>query len=123
MASLSPDIGRRELTFADKLRGIQWGLVLLIAAISRHRLRDAVLGRERQSAALGVAQMTRFAIALVPMIAAALIDIRHWFRDRLLDLRAGAGCWSSRSICAASSGWGRSAGSISASSSCSRRRS
>ena len=24
--------------------------------------------------------MTRFAIALVPMIVAALVDIRHWFR-------------------------------------------
>src|SRR5437764_469092 len=31
MTSLSPDIGRRALTLADKIRGIQWGLLLLIA--------------------------------------------------------------------------------------------
>src|SRR6266851_979985 len=42
MASLSPDIGRRELTFADKLRGLQWGLVLLVAVVDiRHWFRSA----------------------------------------------------------------------------------
>ena len=34
MASFASDISRRELTFADKVRAIQWGLVLLIAVIS-----------------------------------------------------------------------------------------
>ena len=50
-----PDFGQRTLTFADKLRGIQWGLVLLLAAISGDRLRDALFGRQRRFPALGVA--------------------------------------------------------------------
>src|SRR5712691_5902105 len=80
MTSLSPDIGRRALTLADKVRGIQWGLVLLIALISSigfAMLYSAANGNLQPWASR---QMTRFAIALVPMIAAGLIDIRYWFR-------------------------------------------
>ncbi|HYU11803.1 MAG TPA: rod shape-determining protein RodA, partial [Stellaceae bacterium] len=71
MASLSPDIGRRELTFADKLRGLQWGLVLLIAAISAigfAMLYSAANGSLQPWASR---QMTRFAIAFVPMLVVA----------------------------------------------------
>jgi rod shape determining protein RodA len=81
MTSLAPDIGRRELTLADKIRGIQWGLVLLIAAISGigfAMLYSAANGNMQPWASR---QMTRFAIALVPMIAAGLIDVRYWFRS------------------------------------------
>jgi rod shape determining protein RodA len=81
MASFAPDIGRRELTFVDKVRGIQWGLVLLIAAISGigfAMLYSAANGSMQPWASR---QMTRFAIALVPMIAVGLIDVRHWFRS------------------------------------------
>src|SRR6266704_2057885 len=80
MTSLSPDIGRRALTLADKVRGIQWGLVLLIALISSigfAMLYSAANGNLQPWASR---QMTRFAIALVPMIAAGLIDVRYWFR-------------------------------------------
>src|ERR1700731_2745635 len=80
MASLSPDLGRRELTFADKLRGLQWGLVLLVAAISGigfAMLYSAANGSLQPWASR---QMTRFAIAFVPMLLVAIIDIRHWFR-------------------------------------------
>jgi rod shape determining protein RodA len=81
MASLAPDIGRRELTLADKLRGIQWGLVLLIAMISGigfAMLYSAANGNMQPWASR---QMARFAIALVPMVAVGLIDVRHWFRS------------------------------------------
>ncbi len=81
MASFSPDIGRPELTLADKIRAIQWGLVLLIAAISGigfAMLYSAANGNLQPWASR---QMTRFAIALVPMIAAGLIDVRYWFRS------------------------------------------
>src|SRR5438477_9748212 len=81
MTSLAPDLSRRELTFADKLRGIQWGLVLLIAAIAGigfAMLYSAANGNLQPWASR---QMTRFAIALVPMIAAGLIDVRYWFRS------------------------------------------
>jgi rod shape determining protein RodA len=81
MTSFSPDFSQRTLTFADKLRGIQWGLVLLVAAISGigfAMLYSAANGDYQPWASR---QMTRFAIALVPMIAAALIDIRYWYRS------------------------------------------
>ena len=80
MASLAPDIGRRELRLADKLRALQWGLLLLVATISGvgfAMLYSAANGHVHPWAAR---QMIRFAIALVPMIAAALIDIRYWYR-------------------------------------------
>jgi rod shape determining protein RodA len=81
VASLSPDIGRRELTFADKLRGLQWGLVLLVAAISAigfAMLYSAANGSLQPWASR---QMTRFAIAFVPMLVVAIVDVRHWFRS------------------------------------------
>src|SRR6266849_178024 len=81
MTSLSPDIGRRALTLADKVRGIQWGLVLLIAMISGigfAMLYSAANGNLQPWASR---QMTRFAIVLVPMIAVGLIDVRYWFRS------------------------------------------
>jgi rod shape determining protein RodA len=80
MASLSPEISRRELTFAGKVRGIQWGLIFLITAISCvgfAMLYSAANGSMQPWASK---QMARFAVAFVPMIVAALIDIRHWFR-------------------------------------------
>ncbi|HVC54521.1 MAG TPA: rod shape-determining protein RodA [Stellaceae bacterium] len=79
--SYAPDIGRHELTFADKVRAIQWGLVLLIAVISGigfAMLYSAANGSYQPWASR---QMTRFAIALIPMIAAALVDIRYWYRS------------------------------------------
>src|SRR5437763_6267120 len=81
MASLSVDIGQRRLSLADKLRGIQWGLVILIAAISGigfAMLYSAANGSLQPWASR---QMTRFAMAFVPMLIVALVDIRHWFRS------------------------------------------
>src|SRR5579863_5797216 len=81
MTSLALDIGRPELTLADQIRAIQWGLVLLIAAISGigfAMLYSAANGNMQPWASR---QMTHFAIALVPMIAAGLIDVRYWFRS------------------------------------------
>jgi rod shape determining protein RodA len=80
MTSLSPDIGHRELTFADRVRGISWGLIFLlciIASVGFAMLYSAANGNWQPWASK---QMARFAIAFIPMIAAALIDIRHWFR-------------------------------------------
>ncbi|HEY4471916.1 MAG TPA: rod shape-determining protein RodA [Stellaceae bacterium] len=81
MASLSADIGQRRLSFADKFRGIQWGLVLLVAAISGigfAMLYSAANGSLQPWASR---QMTRFAIAFIPMLIVAIVDIRHWFRS------------------------------------------
>src|ERR1051325_1913604 len=110
MTSLSPDIGRRALTLTDKLRGIQWGLVLLIGLISSigfAMLYSAANGDVQPWASR---QMTRFAIALVPMIAVGLIDVRYWFRSAYwiygvslllvvaVDLRGVAGMGAQRWI-------------------------
>src|SRR5438093_12347763 len=75
-----PDIARRELTIADKLRGIQWGLVLLVAAIAGTGFAMLYSAANGDLQPWASRQMTRFAIALLPMIAAGLIDIRYWFR-------------------------------------------
>ena len=80
MASLAPDIGRRELTVADKLRTIQWGLVLLVGLISGIGIAMLYSAANGSMQPWASRQLTRFAIALVPMIAVGLIDIRYWFR-------------------------------------------
>ncbi|HML11534.1 MAG TPA: rod shape-determining protein RodA [Stellaceae bacterium] len=80
MVSFSPDIGHRELTFADRVRGISWGLILLLCVLSGigfAMLYSAANGNWQPWASK---QVVRFAIAFVPMITAALIDIRYWFR-------------------------------------------
>ncbi len=81
MTSLAPDIGRRELTLADKIRGIQWGLVLLIATISGIGFAMLYSAADGSWQPWASRQMSRFVIALVPMIAAGLIDVRYWFRS------------------------------------------
>jgi rod shape determining protein RodA len=73
-------IGRRELTLLDKFRGIQWGLLLLlglIAGIGFAMLYSAANGEFQPWASR---QMIRFGVVLVAVIAAAVIDVRFWFR-------------------------------------------
>jgi rod shape determining protein RodA len=80
MTSFSADISHRELTLADRVRGINWGLILLLcmlATIGFAMLYSAANGSWEPWASR---QMARFAVAFIPMLAAALIDIRHWFR-------------------------------------------
>jgi rod shape determining protein RodA len=80
MSLFSPDIGHRELTFGDRVRGINWGLIFLLsilASIGFAMLYSAANGSWQPWASK---QMARFAFAFIPMLGAALIDIRHWFR-------------------------------------------
>jgi len=110
MTSLSPDFGQRALTFADKLRGLQWSLVLLLAAISAIGFAMLYSAANGDFQPWASRQMTRFAIALVPMLAAALIDIRYWYRSAywiyglalilvvLVDLRGITGMGAQRWI-------------------------
>src|SRR6266436_197537 len=80
MATLTSDLGRRELTLLEKIRSISWGLVLLIliaACFGVAVLYSAADGNMQPWAA---AQTIRFGIALIPMIGAALLGIRLWFR-------------------------------------------
>jgi rod shape determining protein RodA len=80
MASLSPDLSRRELSLTDRVRGLRWDLVVLIsliAGIGFAMLYSAANGNIHPWASR---QLARFAIAFLPMLAAALVDIRYWFR-------------------------------------------
>jgi len=80
MTSLAPDIGDRELTLAAKFRGIQWGLVLLVALIAGIGFAMLYSAANGDLQPWASRQMTRFAIFLVPMIAVGLVDVRYWFR-------------------------------------------
>jgi rod shape determining protein RodA len=80
MTSFSADIGHRELTFVDRVRAINWGLIFLLcmlACIGFAMLYSAANGSWQPWASK---QVARFAVAFIPMIAAALIDIRYWYR-------------------------------------------
>jgi rod shape determining protein RodA len=80
LAGVSSEFGRHEPTFAEKLRGLNWVLILLIcetACLGFAVLYSAADGQMQPWAA---AQMMRFAVALIPMIGAALLGIRFWFR-------------------------------------------
>ena len=73
-------LGRRRLTLADRFRGLQWGLLLLlglIAGIGFAMLYSAANGDFDPWASR---QMIRFAIVLVAVIAVAVIDMAYWFR-------------------------------------------
>lgn len=80
MTSLASDLGQRELTLAGKVRGIQWGLVLVVTAISGFGFAMLYSAGNGHLNPWASRQITRFALALMPMIAAALIDIRWWYR-------------------------------------------
>lgn len=80
MASVFPNLTHRELTLADKLRGIRWDLIALITAIACIGFALLYSAANGNLYPWSERQMVRFALAFVPMVAVALIDIRYWFR-------------------------------------------
>jgi len=80
VASLYFDLSRRELTLAEKLRGISWGLVLLIGTTACFGIAVLYSAADGNMQPWASKQLARFAIGLIPMIGASLIDIRYWFR-------------------------------------------
>src|ERR1041385_2935536 len=80
MATISPDIGRNSLSVADKLRGMHWGLVLLVAAISGIGFAMLYSAGNGSWQPWASRQTARFAVTLLPMIAVAQIDVRYWYR-------------------------------------------
>ena len=79
---VSSSLSTREgyIPLSEKLRSMNWGLVLLIILVA------GIGYLALYSAGGGTAQpwaerhIIRFAIILIPMIAIALIDLRVWFR-------------------------------------------
>jgi rod shape determining protein RodA len=80
VAGLTSSLDRHEPTLLEKVRGVSWGLLLLIltgACCGIAVLYSAADGNMQPWAAK---QMMRFGFALIPMIGAALVGIRYWFR-------------------------------------------
>lgn len=74
------DIGRKELTLGQKLWQVNWLLVLMICVLSCAgfaMLYSAAGGKMDPWAS---AQLKRFGIGFVVMIAVAVVDIRFWMR-------------------------------------------
>jgi len=80
MASLYSEFGRRELTILEKIRGINWRLVLLICTAACFGFAVLYSAADGNIQPWAAKQMMRFAIGLMAMIAVALVDIRHWYR-------------------------------------------
>ena len=76
MASLYFDLSRRELTLAEKLRGISWGLVLLIGTTACFGIAVLYSAADGNMQPWASKQLARFAIGLIPMIGASLNRIR-----------------------------------------------
>src|SRR5215471_1545899 len=79
MAGLTSDFGR-ELGFIEKLRGISWGLVVLVLVAASCGIAVLYSAADGNMQPWAATQMIRFAIALVPMLGAAFLGTRHWFR-------------------------------------------
>jgi rod shape determining protein RodA len=66
--------------FVERIRGIGWGMVLLITVVTAIGIVVLYSAADGSMQPWAAKQMMRFAIALIPMIGAALVGIRYWFR-------------------------------------------
>ena len=80
MVSLSADLDRSEPRLWQSIRGISWGLVLLICTAAGFGIAVLYSAADGSMEPWAAKQTIRFAIALILMVGAALVDIRHWFR-------------------------------------------
>ncbi|HVH75001.1 MAG TPA: rod shape-determining protein RodA [Stellaceae bacterium] len=80
MSSLAPEFGRRTRSLAEKLRGIPWGVVLLLTLTASFGVAMLYSAADGHLHPWAVRQIERFAIAFIALIAAAMIDLRQWFR-------------------------------------------
>jgi rod shape determining protein RodA len=80
VVSLSADLDRSEPRLWQSIRGISWGLVLLICTAAGFGIAVLYSAADGSMEPWAAKQTIRFAIALILMVGAALVDIRHWFR-------------------------------------------
>src|SRR5262245_27197949 len=80
MASLTSDLGRHDLTFAERIRSVSWGLVLAILLIACFGVAVLYSAADGSMQPWAAKQIMRFGVALILMIGAALLSIRLWFR-------------------------------------------
>jgi rod shape determining protein RodA len=89
VVSLSADFGRSELRLSEKIRALNWGLVLLIAAAACFGIAVLYSAADGNMDPWAARQTTRFAVALILMVGVALSGIRHWFRFAYWAYAAG----------------------------------
>jgi rod shape determining protein RodA len=80
MAGTISSFAAHELTVLEKLRGISWGLVVLVCAAAGCGVAILYSAADGSLRPWAAAQIVRFGIGLATMIAAALVGIRLWFR-------------------------------------------
>jgi rod shape determining protein RodA len=80
VASPTSDLGRYKLSLWERLRSISWLLVLLIFIAASLGIAVLYSAANASLQPWAATQALRLAIALIPMIGAALIGIRYWFR-------------------------------------------
>lgn len=80
MADLTSDRERSELTLLEKARGITWGLVALVLAVASCGIAVLYSAADGNMQPWAATQLMRLAIGVIPMIGAALLSIRLWFR-------------------------------------------
>ena len=80
MASLSTDLGQSEPRLWPRIRGISWGLIVLICAAAGFGIAVLYSAADGSMEPWAAKQAVRFAIALILTVGAALLGIRHWFR-------------------------------------------
>src|SRR5271169_6744938 len=80
VAGLSADLDLSEPRLWQSIRGISWGLILLICAAAGFGIAVLYSAADGSMEPWAAKQTIRFASTLILMIGAALVDIRHWFR-------------------------------------------
>lgn len=80
MPGLSSDLSRHEPTLTEKIEGLSWVLIVLICETACFGFAVLYSAADGNMEPWAAKQMMRFAVALVPLFAAALVGIRRWFR-------------------------------------------
>ena len=80
MAVLPPEFGRSKSAFVERILGLRWNVVLLLSLVAGIGVAALYSAADGNMQPWATKQMTRFAIALAPMLGAALLGLRRWFR-------------------------------------------
>mgnify|MGYP001794941360 FL=1 len=80
LSSNSLDFSRKSLV--TQVQSLPWGLILMICAMAMIgvAILHSATFTNPEEAGLPMRQATRFAVALVVLLVAALVPIRWWFR-------------------------------------------
>jgi rod shape determining protein RodA len=75
-----PALERSKSRLTDRILGIGWGVVLLVSVIAGIGIAALYSAANGSMQPWASKQTSRFAIALIPMLGAAMFGVRYWFR-------------------------------------------